>query len=283
MAAFGKSFTPTYHHDSYPAIEGLSAAGKVVFITGGGRGIGKEAALSFAKAGARAVIITGRSTASLESAKVELEKAYPKVPVRTFAADVVDAAAVNAAFKAVQKEFRQVDVLISNAGILPPAGPVLSEDPIESWKGFEVNIGGTINVVRAFLEVAPKEGAVLINVSTAVAHLYFPGGQAYGASKAAVITWLDYIRRERTGLRVINIHPGVIETDMGVASGFKGQDTSALPANFQVWLTTPEADFLNGKMVWANWDKDELLAQKKDIIDNHKLEMALTGYERYYY
>lgn len=217
---------------------------------------------------------------------------------------MVDAASVTKAFQSVQKEFQQVDVLISNAGVLPPAGPVLSEDPAESWKGFEVNIGGTINVVRAFLEVAPKEGAVLINVSTAVAHLYFPGGQAYAASKSAIITWLDFIRRERTGLRVINIHPGVIETDMGVASGFPGQDTgkpkltqwfwnvttnamfasiAALAANFQVWLTTPEAEFLNGKMVWSNWDKDELLAQKKDIVENHKLQIALVGYEPYHY
>jgi hypothetical protein len=55
-----------------------------------------------------------------------------------------------------------------------------------------------------------------------------------------------------------------------------------LPAHFQVWLAGPDADFLKGKMVWANWDVEELKAKKDEIVKGHLLEMSLKGWERNY-
>lgn len=57
---------------------------------------------------------------------------------------------------------------------------------------------------------------------------------------------------------------------------------AALAANFSVWATTPEAEFLNGKFLWVNWDVEELKKQKKDIVENHKLQFSLAGYEPNY-
>lgn len=139
----------------------------------------------------------------------------------------MDEAAVNKAFEATQKEFQQVDVLISNAGILPPGGPTTSEDLEGAWKGFEVNVKGTMIVTRAFLGVAPKTGAVLINMSTGIAHLIAPTMQAYGASKAAAAIWLSYVQSEYKGLRVISISPGIVATDMQAHTkdDFPAEDT----------------------------------------------------------
>lgn len=53
----------------------------------------------------------------------------------------------------------------------------------------------------------------------------------------------------------------------------------SLPAGFAVWLTSPEADFANGRMLWAHWDVDELLSLKDQIVSNNELTMQLHGYK----
>jgi hypothetical protein len=58
--------------------------------------------------------------------------------------------------------------------------------------------------------------------------------------------------------------------------------TENLAAHFQVWLAGPDADFLKGKMVWANWDVEELKAKKDEILKGHLLELSLKGWERNY-
>src|ERR1700733_6695160 len=106
MASFGKWFTPTYHHHSYPAIDPsrpeLSAKGKVVLITGGGQGIGKATARAFAQANAYAVIITGRTQKTLLQTKSELEKINPVAKIRVFVGDVVNSDAVRTIFDSIK-------------------------------------------------------------------------------------------------------------------------------------------------------------------------------------
>ena len=55
-------------------------------------------------------------------------------------------------------------------------------------------------------------------------------------------------------------------------------DVDNLPAAFAVWLTTPKADFLKGRMVWCNWDVDELMAKKKEIVEHNLLKTGIKGF-----
>jgi NAD(P)-dependent dehydrogenase (short-subunit alcohol dehydrogenase family) len=173
MATIGKSFTPTYHHHTYPAIDPsrpeLSAKGKVVLVTGGGQGIGKATARAFAQANADALIITGRTQKTLLECKTEIEKINPDMKVRTFIGDVTNTDAVRTVFDSIKEEFGRVDVLVSNAGYLPEPAPISKQDPDDFWKAFEINTKGAFIVVRAFLGVA-SQNATLINVSTGLAH-----------------------------------------------------------------------------------------------------------------
>jgi NAD(P)-dependent dehydrogenase (short-subunit alcohol dehydrogenase family) len=227
MASFGKSFTPTYHHHSYPAIDPsrpeLSAKGKVVLITGGGQGIGKATARAFAQANAHAIIITGRTQKTLFETKAELEKINIDTKVHTFVGDVTNADAVRAIFDSIKQEFGNVDVLVSNAGYLPESAPFSKQDPDEFWKAFEINTKGAFNVVRAFLSVA-SPNATLINVSTAAAHIGLPGGQGYSSSKTAALSLFEFFQNENDSLRVISVHPGVILSAMSIKAGFPPQD-----------------------------------------------------------
>jgi NAD(P)-dependent dehydrogenase (short-subunit alcohol dehydrogenase family) len=221
MADPRPTFVSTCHHAQYPEISdtnpALSQAGKVVFITGGGKGIGKSIATSFAKAGAKAIIITGRTPASLEEAKASLSQ-YG-IPVETFVADVADETAIQQAFSTAHRKHGPIDVLVSNAGYLSVHVPI-SESPLQDyWQGFETNVKGGLVVTQAFLKVAAPD-ATLISISSGAAHIpYIPGYSGYSASKLAFWRIMEYFQAENPDLRVFNLQPGRIESDMSRKAG----------------------------------------------------------------
>lgn len=217
------SFTKTYHHEVYPAIDPtrpeLSAVGKIILITGGGQGIGAAFAMNFAKAGASDVIITGRKQETLSSVKSKIESLPEnKTRVHTFVADTTNEARTNEVFAEVLKSIGRINVFIANAGYHhTPA--VLADASIDDlWHGFEVNVKGLMIGAKAFLKSATPD-AVLINVSTGAAHVrYFGPITGYASSKAAGVRVTEFIGVENPGVRVYSISPGIIATDMAVKS-----------------------------------------------------------------
>lgn len=138
-------------------------------------------------------------------------------------------------------------------------------------------------------------------MSSSIAHARIPGYQSYGSSKAAVLSWLEYVQRENERIRVVSVQPGVVDTSMKARSEVAAEDDGKqryiipcsqlmvlcivsvnLPAHFSVWLASPEAAFLSGKFVWANWDVDELTVKAKEIKEGRLLQMTLAGWERTY-
>ncbi|MCJ1394764.1 hypothetical protein MMC18_007644 [Xylographa bjoerkii] len=288
------SFTKTYHHTSFGNINeanpSISAAGKVVLVTGGGNGIGKATAISFARAGARAAAIIGRTEATLLRAKAEIEEGavtasrdtgHHPVVVRTFTADILDAKAIEAAFSAVRAETGPIDVLVSNAGYLSEQFLVATSPLDDYWHAFEVNVMGGIIVAQAFLNGAAAASATLINVTSGVCHIpYISGYSGYAASKLATTKIMDYVQQENPALRVFNIQPGVVETDMSRKSGLDMTIKAdiSLPAAFCVWLASPESDFLKGRLVWSNWDVTKLKERKEEIKEKDLLRVQLLGW-----
>ena len=210
-------FTKTFHHTSYDAISphspSLSAAGKVVFITGGGRGIGKGIAAAFVEAGAKAIVIIGRTEASLNETKAELSRSG-KSAIDCFVADVTDVSAVEEAFSATARIYGKVDILINNAAYLDSLASIVNSSLDDYWRCFEINAKGPIVTTQAFLKVATPN-ATVINIISAAAHVsYVPGFSGYGAAKVASTRIMEYLQHEEHGLRVFNLHPGTIPTDM---------------------------------------------------------------------
>ena len=210
-------FTKTFHHSSYDAISpnnpSLSAAGKVVFITGGGRGIGKEIAAAFVEAGAKAIVIIGRTEAALKETKAELSRTG-KSAIDCFVVDVTDVSAVEEAFSATARMYGKVDVLINNAAYLDSLVSIAECSLDDYWRCFEINVKGPIVTTQAFLKVAVPN-ATVINIISAAAHVpYVPGFSGYGAAKVASTRIMEFLQHEEPGLRVFNLHPGTIPTDM---------------------------------------------------------------------
>jgi len=211
----------TYHTKPYPAIDitrpELSAAGKVILITGGGSGLGLAFTEHFAKAGSTKIAITGRRANILNQAKSDIESKYPGTQVLTLAGDVSDTKAVHDAFTTTKSTLGPIDVLINNAGYLPhyvPIGSTAKGGLDEWWKGYEVNVKGTYNVLSAFLATAAPQNATVINLSTAGVNAIFSTQSAYGSSKMAATRLFEYFQAEHPEFRVVNVAPGVVRTEM---------------------------------------------------------------------
>lgn len=125
LSTTGEDFTPTIHRDTYPYIkpEQFDLTGRAVLITGASKGIGRETALSYARAGASFIAIGARS--SLDSLKGEIEaaaeQAGKKAPkILALQLDVADQASVEQAAKETESAFGRLDILVNNAGFLEP-------------------------------------------------------------------------------------------------------------------------------------------------------------------
>jgi NAD(P)-dependent dehydrogenase (short-subunit alcohol dehydrogenase family) len=221
------SYTKIFHTTSYPAITPtrpeLSTAGKVVFITGGGSGIGPRITHAFATSGATKIAIIGRTEATLLSTKASVEAEHPGVRVLTFVADILDKAAVTTAFERTKKTFGPIDILIANAAYCPDIQAIATADPDEFFRGFEVNVKGNFIIAQAFLANS-SASATMVHVSTAGAHapIMQVGFSGYTVSKLAAVQVAKYVAYENPHVKVMLVHPGVLPTDMNKKAADSG-------------------------------------------------------------
>ncbi|EKG20436.1 Short-chain dehydrogenase/reductase SDR [Macrophomina phaseolina MS6] len=263
MAAL-PTYTKTFHTTTYPSISPtrpeLSLAGKTILITGGGSGIGAAIAHAYAQAGARNILLMGRRLGRLEAVQTSIASSHPRTAVALHAGDVTNPADVAAAFAALTAAFgpsTTLDALVANAGYLETPRTVDAADEQDWWRAYEVNVKSLFLLARGFVRHATKPGAVFVNVSTMAAHAgAFPEFSGYAGSKLAAAKVVEVMQAEKggEGLRFVNAHPGVIETDI------------------------PEAEFLKGKFVWVNWDVDELKARQQEIASGNELTVGLLGW-----
>jgi len=199
---------------------------KTVFITGASAGFGEACARIFAAEGAR-LILTARRADRLEALRDELDAAAAGIHVVQL--DVRDRAAVEAAVNALPEGFREVDVLVNNAGLALGLEPAHQVD-IEDWEVMvDTNIKGLMYCTRAILPgmVERKRGHV-VNISSTAGSWPYPGGNAYGGTKAFVTQFSRNLRADLAGkkVRVTCIQPGMAETEFSNVR-FKGDDDKA--------------------------------------------------------
>lgn len=288
------SLTPTWHKTTYPSIsptqQHLSVQGKSILITGGGRGIGAQTARSFARAGASFISITGRTLSALQSTKSSIEADFPNTTVLVRAGDVSDEAVMDAAFSDLSQANggNGVDICIHNAAYLVNLNTIAESNTADWWSGFTTNVLGSFVVTRAFLKhrnTSVTADPVIVGISTgALATAAAPKYSGYGTSKAAQFKFFDALAVEEQGVRVMQVHPGVVYTDMGKKSSEGASldlpvDDISLPADFIVWAVSPDAAWLQGRLIWSNWDVDELKEKKDRILsEENYLKLGMVGW-----
>jgi len=190
-------------------------AGRTALITGAGSGIGRAAALALAEAGCR-VVVCGRRLEPLEKvAEAAAGEALAHV------LDVTVDAAVDALPDCLAEGWREVSILINNAGHEVGGRKRFHEGNADDWSAIlNTNVLGTFRVSRALVPGMVERGlGHIINIGS-ISGVYAGAGRtAYAASKFAVHGFSQALRRDYagTGIRVTEIMPGIVRTDFAEA------------------------------------------------------------------
>jgi 3-hydroxybutyrate dehydrogenase len=222
----------------------MKLANRIALITGGGRGIGRAIALTFAKEGAD-VVVAARTLAQVESAAQEVAYQY-RVKSLPIACDVSDVASVEAMFKNATEHFgRGPDILVNNAGIAESAPLTKTDD--ELWqKHLDINLSGSFYCTRAALPAMLERGwGRIINVASIAGKVGAPYIAAYSASKHGLLglTRSTALEVAAKGITANAICPGYVDTEMtarGVENITKKTGRSAEEAMAAIRKMSPQ-------------------------------------------
>ncbi len=189
----------------------------IAFITGATSGIGRSTALEFAKHGYN-LIITGRRQERLTEFKKELESSF-QVNVIDLCFDVREEVQVNNAINSLPSNFKQIDVLVNNAGLAAGLSTI-QDGNLNHWERMiDTNIKGLLYITKhvANLMIANKKGHI-INVGSIAGKEVYANGNVYCATKHAVDALNKGMRIDLLphGIKVSAINPGMVETEFSV-------------------------------------------------------------------
>lgn len=189
---------------------------RIVFITGATSGIGEGCARKFAAMGSD-LILNGRNTEKLAELKAELTA--KGVDVLTLPFDVRDREAMRAALDSLEGKWKNIDVLVNNAGLVIGLDKEF-EGNLDEWDVvLDTNVRALLTMTRMVVPGMVERGhGHIINIGSIAGDAAYPGGSVYCATKAAVKALSDGLRIDLvdTPLRVTNIKPGMVETNFTV-------------------------------------------------------------------
>lgn len=189
---------------------------KIVFITGATSGIGEGCARKFAAMGSK-LILNGRNTEKLNQLRDELTAKGTEVLLLPF--DVRDREAMRQALASLEGQWKDIDVLVNNAGLVIGVDKEF-EGSLDEWDiVIDTNIKGLLAMTRMIVPGMVERGrGHIINIGSIAGDAAYPGGSVYCATKAAVKALSDGLRIDLvdTPLRVTNIKPGMVETNFTV-------------------------------------------------------------------
>ncbi|MCD9028363.1 SDR family NAD(P)-dependent oxidoreductase [Luteimonas sp. BDR2-5] len=247
-----------------PANTDATPAGqRTVLITGASSGIGAAAAQRFAEDGWK-VVATGRRAERLQP----LVDAFGPERVHAAVFDLRDAQALDAALAALPEGFRDIDLLINNAGLA--LGTESAQDAsLDDWRTMiDTNVTALVTLTHKLLPGLIARRGQIINIGS-VAGLYpYPGSNVYGASKAFVEQFSMGLRSDLrgTGVRVTVVQPGLVETEFTLVR--TGGDRSAHDAAYSDERQPMEAADIGEALAW--------LASLPPRVNVNRLEVVAT-------
>lgn len=182
----------------------------IALITGATSGIGAACVRKLVGAGWR-VIATGRRAERLDA----LADVLGRSAVHVAAFDMRDPEAIAAAVAALPPEFRDVDLLVNNAGLALGTAPAQNASLAQWHQMIETNVTGLVTLTHALLATLIARKGTIVNISSAAATYPYPGGNVYGGTKAFVTQFTLGLRSDLhgTGVRVTSVEPGMTETE----------------------------------------------------------------------
>ncbi len=196
----------------------------IIFITGASAGFGAAMARTFVQRGHQ-VIIGARRADRLQALVDELGPSAHRLVM-----DVTSQASIEQAIASLPEQWRQIDVLINNAGLALGTAPA-HEAALDDWSTMiATNCAGLVSMTRAILPAMVARGSgLVINLGSLAGHYPYPGGNVYGATKAFVEQFTLNLRADLvgTGVRATNLAPGLCGGTEFSTVRFKGDEAAA--------------------------------------------------------
>jgi NAD(P)-dependent dehydrogenase (short-subunit alcohol dehydrogenase family) len=269
----------------------MTLKGKRVLISGGSQGFGKAAALAFVREGAH-VVLCARDKNLLESTRLELlHIATPGQKIIAVPADVIKVEDLAVLNEIIAAELAGIDVLIANAGVYGPKGPIDALDWDEWSAAIDINLKGTVLQCRLVLPWMRKQGhGKIIILSGGGATKPMPNLSAYAASKAAVVRFAETLAEEvrDNHIDVNTIAPGALNTRLleeilaagpekvgetfyqqAVQQKTNGGAPLEKGAALCVYLASSESDGITGRLISAMWDPWSRLHEYRQLLSQN--------------
>jgi NAD(P)-dependent dehydrogenase (short-subunit alcohol dehydrogenase family) len=250
--------------------------GRVAIITGANQGLGKAIAHAFVQAGAD-VMLCARDEMKLAEVVTELrDLCNPGQRVESIAIDVSKKEHVDRLVSATLAIFSQIHILVNNAGVYGPKGPIENVDWEEWVHAIEINLLGSVLTARALMpHFRANHYGKLIQLSGGGATAPLPFVSAYAASKAGVVRFMETLAEEvkTDGIDVNSIAPGALNTrlldevleagpekvgksfyERAVKQKSSGGTSLERGAELAVFLASAASDGITGKLISAVWD-----------------------------
>ncbi|KAF2182406.1 NAD(P)-binding protein [Zopfia rhizophila CBS 207.26] len=249
--------------------------GKTVLITGASSGIGKSTALEFARTSPNdlKLILTARRIDTLKEIATEIGKYAEGVKVLAVKLDISKPEEVNGFVGQLPEEFKEIDILVNNAGLVKGVAQAPDIKPEDIDVMFATNVTGLINMTQAILPIFKKRPdggrGDVINIGSIAGRESYQGGSIYCATKAAVRSFTDALRREliSTRIRIIEIDPGQVETEFSIVR-FYGDKSKANKVYEGVDPLTP--DDIAEVVVFAAGRRENVVIADTLIFPNHQ-------------
>ncbi len=259
---------------------------RVALITGGGRGIGRMVAVKLAESGVAVGLVARSETELAETAAMVSDVGgigWAAV------ADVTSAPELRRAVTAIRSALGPIDLLVNNAGVVGPIGPLWEIDATHWWDTFDVNLRGIVLASQLVLpEMVAMQRGRIINMSSQAGVHRWPLVSAYSVSKAAVSKLTENLAHEtrRHGISVFSVHPGLLPLGMGESmQGFV--PATAYEAHVRAWtlkelakgggadpsdaatliarLAAGDGDVLTGRHISVHDDLDTLIEHQCEV------------------
>jgi NAD(P)-dependent dehydrogenase (short-subunit alcohol dehydrogenase family) len=305
--ALASNFTTTQHSKPIAALKPQNNKLPTrlnVLVIGASKGIGAGIAYAYAQAGAANLILAARSSSSedLRDVKRKVTALSPSTQTIQLHVDITSWDSVECLAKDVKDKIGTLDVVVLNSGYSGPVVLNMDEgDPQDFQDVFNVNVTGTYNVAHYFIPLLKGSGgAKTLIVVNSFASLITSGhiaNTAYCVSKMAQARLVEFLAEQygADGVLSIAVHPGAVNTEMAdktTPESFRScewcfttircsrlilidlTDDIGLCGAFCVWLNQEKRMWLNGRLVSAKWDVDELLQKQSSIEEQDLLKFG---------